>query len=223
MNKVQLQQDLRNVDCPSISVPLYQSCLGRLIKEQPKSKREKVVSYLENGCEVMSNNRLIFSGVGVSLTVVLFFTSVFSPGSEYAPSKVQAQSVVEEMEVASKNLNEEQLALLEERLQMELDSLIRQAKSARTALVYELDPRIPMRVVDGRSNSPKSFIVTFSQDQSGRLRMRSLVPRYTSIEGSASAYTKRRILQYAGDDGQIILVDLSENNLPQSGIVLTGN
>lgn len=223
MSQRQLSKDLHQLDCPSINTPTYRSCLKNVLEFQQRGKRERVMSMLEEGCDVVVSNRVVASGIGVSVVLLILFSSVLMPGSEYAPSQVQAQSVVDEMEMASQTLDDDQKAALEAQLEMELESLIKQAKSASAAMVYELDPRIPMRVIDNRTKSVKTFVVTFRQDRSGRLQMTSLVPRFTSTEASSTAYTKRRILQYASDDGQIVLIDLNENNAPRSGIVLASN
>lgn len=223
MNYQEFKRELQQVHCPHIETPLFKHCLKEVLEKQSKSKRERVMSLIENSCDMIVSNRVVVSSVGVSLTVVTIFIGTLMPGNDYAPTKVQAQSVVEEMELASQKLDEHQRKALEERLQMELNHLIKQAKEADTTMVFELDPRVPMRVVDARRQSPSSYLISFGQDQAGRLQIRSVTPRFESIESSGSAFGKRRVLQYASDEGQIIMIDLAENNLPQSGIILAGN
>ena len=219
----QTAKKLKSLDCPSIHTPMYRDCLKEALEFQPKGKRERAMTMMEDGCDVVVSNRLVVTGIGASITVVMLFIGALAPTSEYSPSKVQAQDVVEEMVQASKSLDDAQRMALENQLQMEFERVISQVQDSTSTMVYELDPRVPMRVVDARNHSHKTFIVSFSRDSAGRLRMKSLVPNFDSTDSTSSAFGKRRVLQYANNNGEIVMLDLAENSTPQSGIVLAGN
>lgn len=219
-----LSNELQAVDCPSISTPLYRSCLSEVLQHQPKSKRERIMSLVESGCDVLVNNRIVVTGVGVTLTVALVFVGTWGPfGTNINNGQVQAQEIVEELEIAAVDLDEDKRALIENQTNNSFDVLIEEAKAAKVALVYDLDPNIPMRVVDSRANVTQSYVVTFVEDDRGHLQAKSMIPHIVDSQSTMSAEQKRRILQYANSQGEIIMLDLNERNQPRSGIVLAGN
>lgn len=219
-----LSNELQAVDCPSINTPLYRSCLSEVLQHQPKSKRERIMSLVESGCDVLVNNRIIVTGVGVTLTVALVFVGTWAPfGTNINNGQVQAQEIVEELEIAAVDLDEDKRALIENQTNNSFDVLIEEAKAAKVALVYDLDPNIPMRVVDSRANVTQSYVVTFVEDDRGHLQAKSMIPHIVDSQSTMSAEQKRRILQYANSQGEIIMLDLNERNQPRSGIVLAGN
>lgn len=218
------KDDLRDTEVPFVCTPKFQACLREALVKQPRSKRERIISFLESGGDLFVSHRIAVSSIGVSLSIVLVFVGAvtFRGGNSITP-QVQAQDVVKEMELASVNLNDQQRKFLESQTQMDFEELIEQAKTAPDTLVFDLDPRMPMHIVDTREKHV-SHLVTFSQDGNGHLRLKPLLPRYgSSLISTASAFHKRRILEYTHTDGDIVMLDLAENSAPRSGIVLAGN
>lgn len=226
MNCTNVRNQLSTVECPSIQTPEYNRCLKEVISFQPRSKRDRLVSLIEDGCNVVVGNKIVVTSLGVSLSAVLLFVSSFTTYNAVTGQQYQMQSVLEEMEIASRELTEQERSALEASVQMDVEELLAQAKAAKMAVVYELDPRIPMRVVDSRDQSfAHTSIPTlaFRENANGRLEAHSLMPTYTHTESSASAFGKRQVFQYANYDGQVVMLDLADNFKPRSGIVLAGN
>lgn len=217
-----LAKQLNTLECPHIETPLFQRCLRYAVMEQPKSKRERIVELLEDGCEIVIGNRLVVTGVGVSLSLVMFIVGVSDPSPESGLNQVQASEVVSEMQLASHEINESQKSYLENQLQMDFQQLVDQAKTAHMQLVFDIDMRLPVRVVDSRHN--QVHLVSFTSDSQGRYKAHTNISDHqTIVDKIASEAGNHRVLQYVTQEGDVVMLLVNEQNLPQTGIVLAGN
>lgn len=222
MKQCDLSRELLSVDCPDIHTPEFSRCLKTLIKKQPKSKRERLLNLIESGCETLVTHRVIVSGMGVSLSAALVFGAVFNPffSSEIVQTNVQASEVIEEVELASTNLDHQQRRILENRLNVSFEELIQEAKTARASMVFEVSPHQPIQVLDQSSSQPQT--IRFIKDPHGRLLATQRTHPF-SWESTFSAETKYRLLEYKRQDQDLVFVELNEHNSPQSRVVLTNN
>lgn len=222
MKKQDLCRQLQELDCPSIDTPLYRQCLREVIMSQPKSKRERIYSLLESGCQVLVGSRVAVTGVGLSLSVLLLFVGYTYGDDDSVVTQVSASEIVTQMERASQDMSESHRSRIEAQLQMDLQQLLEQAQASRMQLVFDIDPQTPVRVMDSRRQ--QVHLVNFYSDEHGYIKVQK-GPRLAQLmeERMATMAASHKVLQYVSDEGQIVMVTINESHQPQSGIVLAGN
>lgn len=222
MTNKYIAKQLSDISCPSIEMPIYRGCLKHVLVAQPQSKRERFISFVESSCGVLSGNRILVSGVGVSLSLVIFFFGGSSGEQEFSISQAQAQDTIEEMQLSSQAISQSERRELEAQLQMNMQQLMEQAKNARMRVVYDVDPRLPMRVVHHEDN--QVYMISFISDDSGKFKVnRGAQMSRLLADKIATMAAQHKVLQYVTNEGSVVIVLMNEASQPQSGIVLAGN